>query len=166
MILQYAHIALECKYFIYCTRYICPILRYIIYILLYYNITSNTIHLSTVQYINHHCYYYYAPLSVSRVILGGGVVKHHTCNANLMRNGAEYSVYINTGQVNTVHILFTSYNHTLIFSYTIYNIYIHFLYNIYIHYILVVIPFLTYLMINIITILYLYYTISIGVRWK
>lgn len=32
------------------------------------------------------------------VILGGGVVKHHTCNANLMRNGAEYAVYINTGQ--------------------------------------------------------------------
>lgn len=26
------------------------------------------------------------------------MVKHHTCNANLMRNGAEYSVYINTGQ--------------------------------------------------------------------
>lgn len=32
------------------------------------------------------------------VILGGGVIKHHTCNANLMRNGANYSVYINTGQ--------------------------------------------------------------------
>eukprot|EP00428_Durinskia_dybowskii_P065421 CAMPEP_0170385968 /NCGR_PEP_ID=MMETSP0117_2-20130122/16787_1 /TAXON_ID=400756 /ORGANISM="Durinskia baltica, Strain CSIRO CS-38" /LENGTH=373 /DNA_ID=CAMNT_0010641765 /DNA_START=76 /DNA_END=1197 /DNA_ORIENTATION=+ len=32
------------------------------------------------------------------VILGGGVIKHHTCNANLMRNGAEFSVYINTGQ--------------------------------------------------------------------
>lgn len=32
------------------------------------------------------------------IILGGGVVKHHTCNANLMRNGAEFSVYINTGQ--------------------------------------------------------------------
>jgi deoxyhypusine synthase len=32
------------------------------------------------------------------VILGGGIVKHHTCNANLMRNGADYSVYINTGQ--------------------------------------------------------------------
>ena len=31
-----------------------------------------------------------------RVILGGGVVKHHTCNANLMRNGADFSVYINT----------------------------------------------------------------------
>lgn len=32
------------------------------------------------------------------VILGGGVIKHHTCNANLMRNGANFSVYINTGQ--------------------------------------------------------------------
>ena len=58
------------------------------------------------------------------IILGGGVVKHHTCNANLMvfslslslcvcayiyvwaltlsvleqRNGADFSVYINTGQ--------------------------------------------------------------------
>jgi deoxyhypusine synthase len=31
------------------------------------------------------------------IILGGGVVKHHICNANLMRNGADYSVYINTG---------------------------------------------------------------------
>eukprot|EP01134_Creolimax_fragrantissima_P005560 CFRG5560T1 len=31
------------------------------------------------------------------LILGGGVVKHHICNANLMRNGADYSVYINTG---------------------------------------------------------------------
>ncbi len=26
------------------------------------------------------------------------MVKHHTCNANLMRNGADFSVYINTGQ--------------------------------------------------------------------
>lgn len=31
------------------------------------------------------------------IILGGGVVKHHICNANLMRNGADYAVYINTG---------------------------------------------------------------------
>jgi len=31
-----------------------------------------------------------------QVILGGGLVKHHTCNANLMRNGADYSVYVNT----------------------------------------------------------------------
>jgi len=30
------------------------------------------------------------------VIVGGGLVKHHICNANLMRNGADYSVYINT----------------------------------------------------------------------
>lgn len=32
------------------------------------------------------------------IILGGGVVKHHIANANLMRNGAEYAVYINTAQ--------------------------------------------------------------------
>lgn len=32
------------------------------------------------------------------VILGGGVIKHHICNANLMRNGADFAVYINTGQ--------------------------------------------------------------------
>ena len=30
------------------------------------------------------------------IILGGGVIKHHICNANLMRNGANYAVYINT----------------------------------------------------------------------
>lgn len=30
------------------------------------------------------------------VIIGGGVVKHHICNANLMRNGADYAVFINT----------------------------------------------------------------------
>jgi len=32
------------------------------------------------------------------IILGGGLVKHHTCNANLMRNGANFSVYVNTAQ--------------------------------------------------------------------
>jgi deoxyhypusine synthase len=32
------------------------------------------------------------------IILGGGVSKHHVCNANLMRNGANFSVFINTGQ--------------------------------------------------------------------
>jgi len=32
------------------------------------------------------------------IVLGGGLVKHHTCNANLMRNGANFSVFINTGQ--------------------------------------------------------------------
>ncbi|KAH8157827.1 hypothetical protein CIB48_g10420 [Xylaria polymorpha] len=32
------------------------------------------------------------------IILGGGVIKHHIANACLMRNGAEYAVYINTAQ--------------------------------------------------------------------
>lgn len=32
------------------------------------------------------------------IILGGGVVKHHINNANMMRNGADYSVYINSNQ--------------------------------------------------------------------
>lgn len=30
------------------------------------------------------------------IIVGGGVIKHHICNANLMRNGADFSVFINT----------------------------------------------------------------------
>lgn len=30
------------------------------------------------------------------IILGGGVAKHHTMNANLMRNGSDYTVFINT----------------------------------------------------------------------
>lgn len=30
------------------------------------------------------------------LILGGGVIKHHICNANLMRNGADFAVFINT----------------------------------------------------------------------
>lgn len=32
------------------------------------------------------------------IVLGGGLVKHHVSNANLMRNGADYAVYVNTGQ--------------------------------------------------------------------
>jgi len=32
------------------------------------------------------------------ILLGSGIMKHHICNANLMRNGAEYAVYINTGE--------------------------------------------------------------------
>ena len=32
------------------------------------------------------------------LILGGGLIKHHICNANLMRNGANHTVFINTGQ--------------------------------------------------------------------
>ncbi|XP_058862976.1 deoxyhypusine synthase-like isoform X1 [Acipenser ruthenus] len=32
------------------------------------------------------------------VILGGGLIKHHICNANFMRNGADFAVFVNTGQ--------------------------------------------------------------------
>ncbi|KZT24536.1 Deoxyhypusine synthase [Neolentinus lepideus HHB14362 ss-1] len=32
------------------------------------------------------------------IILGGGICKHQIANAMLIRNGADYSVYINTGQ--------------------------------------------------------------------
>lgn len=32
-----------------------------------------------------------------QLILGGGIIKHHICNANLMRNGVDFSVYVNTG---------------------------------------------------------------------
>lgn len=32
------------------------------------------------------------------IILGGGVIKHHICNANLMRNGADFAVFINNAQ--------------------------------------------------------------------
>jgi deoxyhypusine synthase len=32
------------------------------------------------------------------IILGGGVIKHHVFNANLMRNGTDYCVIINTGE--------------------------------------------------------------------
>ena len=31
------------------------------------------------------------------LIFGGGLVKHHICNANLMRNGANHAVFVNTG---------------------------------------------------------------------
>ncbi|MEM3543850.1 MAG: deoxyhypusine synthase [Candidatus Micrarchaeia archaeon] len=30
------------------------------------------------------------------IILGGGIIKHHIMNANLYRNGADYTIYINT----------------------------------------------------------------------
>src|SRR3989338_2360131 len=32
------------------------------------------------------------------IILGSGVVKHHILNANMMRNGADYTVYVNTAE--------------------------------------------------------------------
>jgi len=39
-----------------------------------------------------------SPRKTGMIILGGGVCKHHVCNANLMRNGADYAVYVNTAQ--------------------------------------------------------------------
>lgn len=30
------------------------------------------------------------------LLVGGGLVKHHICNANMMRNGADFAVYLNT----------------------------------------------------------------------
>jgi len=32
------------------------------------------------------------------VVLGEGIIKHHICNANMFRNGADYAVYVNTAQ--------------------------------------------------------------------
>jgi deoxyhypusine synthase len=32
------------------------------------------------------------------IVLGGGIIKHHICNANMMREGADYAVYVNTAQ--------------------------------------------------------------------
>ena len=32
------------------------------------------------------------------ILLGAGVIKHHICNANLFRDGADYALYINTAQ--------------------------------------------------------------------
>ena len=34
-------------------------------------------------------------VNTGMIILGGGLIKHHICNANLMRNGADYSLFVN-----------------------------------------------------------------------
>ncbi|KAM8824170.1 deoxyhypusine synthase-like [Synchiropus picturatus] len=36
--------------------------------------------------------------STGIIVLGGGVAKHHICNANSWRDGADYAVYVNTAQ--------------------------------------------------------------------
>jgi deoxyhypusine synthase len=36
------------------------------------------------------------PTKTGIIILGGGVIKHHICNANMFRDGANYAVYINS----------------------------------------------------------------------
>ncbi|KAM0929689.1 hypothetical protein ACQ4PT_001692 [Festuca glaucescens] len=38
------------------------------------------------------------PRKTGAIILGGGLPKHHICNANMLRNGADYAVYINRAQ--------------------------------------------------------------------
>ena len=35
-------------------------------------------------------------INTGMIIIGGGLIKHHICNANLMRNGANFSVFLNT----------------------------------------------------------------------
>ena len=40
-----------------------------------------------------------APRRTGMIVLGGGVAKHHINNANLMRNGADFSVCVSTAQV-------------------------------------------------------------------
>ncbi|MED6222552.1 hypothetical protein PIB30_065513 [Stylosanthes scabra] len=36
------------------------------------------------------------PRKTGMIILGGDIPKHHICNANMFRNGADYAVFINT----------------------------------------------------------------------
>lgn len=36
------------------------------------------------------------PAKTGMLVLGGGVAKHHIANANLMRNGADFCVFVNT----------------------------------------------------------------------
>lgn len=38
------------------------------------------------------------PRKTGIIVLGGGLPKHHICNANMMRNGADFAVFINTAQ--------------------------------------------------------------------
>jgi len=35
-------------------------------------------------------------VNTGMIILGGALIKHHICNANLMRNGADFSLFVNT----------------------------------------------------------------------
>jgi len=41
---------------------------------------------------------YAKPRKTGVIILGGGLPKHHICNANLMKNGADFAVFVNTAQ--------------------------------------------------------------------
>lgn len=39
-----------------------------------------------------------SPRATGVIVLGSGLPKHHVCNANLMRNGADFAVYVSTAQ--------------------------------------------------------------------
>lgn len=39
-----------------------------------------------------------SPRKTGVIVLGGGLPKHHINNANMMRNGSDFAVYINTAQ--------------------------------------------------------------------
>lgn len=45
------------------------------------------------------CLLHLTSLNLTTLACCVGVPKHHICNANLMRNGADFAVYINTAQV-------------------------------------------------------------------
>eukprot|EP00193_Tetraselmis_chui_P015628 CAMPEP_0177781838 /NCGR_PEP_ID=MMETSP0491_2-20121128/18097_1 /TAXON_ID=63592 /ORGANISM="Tetraselmis chuii, Strain PLY429" /LENGTH=361 /DNA_ID=CAMNT_0019301997 /DNA_START=1 /DNA_END=1086 /DNA_ORIENTATION=+ len=51
-----------------------------------------------IRLMNDHAIKCPPPRKTGIIILGGGLPKHHVCNANLMRNGADFAVYINTAQ--------------------------------------------------------------------
>ena len=53
---------------------------------------SKSTHMQPVGY-QHRC-----PGSSERDACTAGLPKHHICNANLMRNGADFAVFINTAQ--------------------------------------------------------------------
>ncbi|VDO75151.1 unnamed protein product, partial [Heligmosomoides polygyrus] len=67
--------------------------------MLYFHSVKNSpgIRLDIVEDVRHINTMAVKSLRTGTLILGGGVVKHHINNANLMRNGSDFTVYINTG---------------------------------------------------------------------
>ncbi|VDL76445.1 unnamed protein product [Nippostrongylus brasiliensis] len=67
--------------------------------MLYFHSVKNSpgIRLDIVEDVRHINTMAVKSVRTGTLILGGGVVKHHINNANLMRNGSDFTVYINTG---------------------------------------------------------------------
>eukprot|EP00250_Pteridium_aquilinum_P007850 c17487_g1_i1 orf=18-695(-) len=68
--------------------------------LFFHSHTNPGLHIDIVEDIvrmNSEAVYAY-PRKTGIILLGGGLPKHHICNANMMRNGADFAVYINTAQ--------------------------------------------------------------------